>query len=274
MFDVFKKDFPRRSLVHTEKVYDNSFTDSTLTCLMKRHSLTNHERTCRIPLMPDEHRHGAGDGAPRMSEITWRIFRIMAEFVEGFEFLSGSHNEITILGSARLVPGSHWYKEAEKFATLLGKAGFTVITGGGPGIMEAANKGAKEAGAESIGINIQLPHEQRQNDYVTRGRGFHYFFTRKVMLAASAQAYVFFPGGFGTCDEFFDMITLIQTKKAHPIPMICVGRAFWEPLRDWMSEQMVEHGTINQADLGLFTIVDTADEAFALVKNSEERTFF
>ena len=237
-------------------------------------SIKVHERTCRIPLMPDEHRHGAVEGPPRMSEITWRIFRIMAEFVEGFEFLSGSKREITILGSARLAKGSHWYNEAEKFGRLLGEKGFTIITGGGPGVMEAANKGAKETGAESIGINIQLPHEQRQNEYVTRGRGFHYFFTRKVMLAASAQAYVFFPGGFGTCDEFFDMITLIQTKKAHPIPMICVGREFWEPLYKWMREQMLSHGTINEEDLCLFHIVDSAEEAFELVKESEERTFF
>lgn len=229
---------------------------------------------CRIPLSPDEWDTLPLQGPARMSDITWRIFRIMAEFVEGFQFLSGHSREITILGSARLEPGSKWYKEAEALGRLLAKGKFTVITGGGPGIMEAANKGAFEAGGESIGINIQLPMEQRTNPYVRKGRGFHYFFTRKVMLSASAQAYVFFPGGFGTLDEFFDMITLIQTGKAQHIPMVCVGREFWAPLLAWFKQTMLPLGTVSQTDIDLFQIVDSAKEAYAIVKHSSERTFF
>ncbi|MBI4598628.1 TIGR00730 family Rossman fold protein [Candidatus Uhrbacteria bacterium] len=212
---------------------------------------------------------------PKMSDITWRIFRIMAEFVEGFQFLSESEREITIYGSTRLAPGTPWYREAEELGKMLAKGGYAVITGGGPGIMEAANKGASEAGGESIGLNIQLPMEQRVNAYVTRSRAFHYFFTRKVMLEASAQAYVFFPGGYGTLDEFFEMITLIQTGKSERVSMICVGKEFWTPLVDWFRGTMLNrHQTIAKADLDLFQIVDSAKEAFQIIKCSKERTFF
>ncbi len=227
-----------------------------------------------MPLSNPEIASG-GATPPRMHELTWRIFRIMAEFVEGFQFLSDSQREITVYGSTRFPPGTRWYQEAEKFAGLLAKEGFTVITGGGPGIMEAANKGAFDAGGESIGLNIQLPMEQRVNPYVKRGRGFHYFFTRKVMLEASAQAYVFFPGGYGTLDEFFEMITLIQTHKAQRVPMVCVGKEFWDPLVNWLRKTLVEgYETISQEDLALFQVVDTAEDAFAIVRHSQERTFF
>lgn len=210
-----------------------------------------------------------------MHEITWRIFRIMSEFVEGFQFLSESTNEVTIFGSARFNPKEKWYKEAEKLGALLGKGGYTVITGGGPGIMEGANKGATKVGAESIGLNIQLPFEQRMNKYATRGRGFHYFFTRKVMLAASAQAYVYFPGGFGTLDEFFEIITLIQTEKMKPVPVICVGKDFWNPLFKWVNTvQANKYATISKKDMKLFVVVDTAKEAYKIIQTSEERTFF
>ncbi len=230
---------------------------------------------CRIPLSHEEIVVNPPKEAPRMSDITWRIFRIMAEFVEGFQFLSESNNEVTVFGSARLKPTDRWYNEAEKLGRLLAKGGYTTITGGGPGVMEAANKGAMEAGGESIGLNIQLPTEQRINPYVKRGRGFHYFFTRKVMLAASAQAYVFFPGGFGTLDEFFEMITLIQTGKAQPVPVVCVGKEFWKPMDGWIRKTILaDHKMIAPKDPSLYVIVETAEEAMKYVRTSSERTFF
>lgn len=229
------------------------------------------DKTCRIPLAAQEE----GKEPAKLSDITWRIFRIMSEFVEGFQFLSQSEKEITVFGSARLSSRSHWYKEAQHFGELLAKGGFTTITGGGPGIMEAANRGATSAGGESIGLNIQLPSEQRINKYVKTSHAFHYFFTRKVMMAASAQAYVYFPGGFGTLDELFEMITLIQTGKAQKIPIVLVGRDFWAPMIEWISTAMVkEYKTISASDMKLFTVVDTAKEAYELVRCSKERSFF
>lgn len=199
----------------------------------------------------------------------------MAEFVEGFQFLSESSHEVTFFGSSRFKKGSRWYREAEGLAKKLAQCGFTIITGGGPGIMEAGNKGAKEGGGLSIGLNIQLPMEQRTNRYVTKGRGFHYFFTRKVMLAASAQAYVFFPGGFGTLDEFFEIITLIQTGKMQSIPVVCVGKEYWSGLVSWLEEVEVRrYKTINAEDLKLFHVVDSVEEAFKIVNTSKERSFF
>lgn len=198
----------------------------------------------------------------------------MAEFVEGFQFLSESSREVTFFGSARFKPTSKWCKEAEKLGRMLAECGFTVITGGGPGIMEAVNKGATKAGGQSIGLNIQLPNEQRINPYVTKGRAFHYFFTRKVMLAASAQAYVYFPGGFGTLDEFFEILTLIQTGKMQKIPMVCVGREFWDGLFDWVKRSPLAMGALTKKDMTLFNVVETAEEAFEIIKTSEDRSFF
>lgn len=229
------------------------------------------KNVCRMPRTADDQQ----EQPTQLYEITWRIFRIMAEFVEGFQFLSESNREVTFFGSARTKPDNKWYQEAVKLGGLLAKEGFTVITGGGPGIMEAGNKGAKEAGGESIGLNIQLPMEQRINEYVTRGRGFHYFFTRKVMLAASAQAYVYFPGGFGTLDEFFEIVTLIQTKKMQPIPIVCIGKEFWDGLFAWVREtQLEKFEAISAEDFDLFHVVDTAEEAQAIICNSTERTIF
>jgi hypothetical protein len=212
----------------------------------------------------------------KMSDITWRIFRIMAEFVEGFQFLSESSKEVSIFGSARLQPSSKWYQEAEKLGEMLVKNGYTVITGGGPGIMEGANKGAfKIDPRRSIGLNIQLPNEQRTNAFVGKAKGFYYFFTRKVMLAASAQAYIFFPGGFGTLDEFTEILTLVQTKKMHHSPLVLVGREFWAPFIAWAENFMADRlGTIAKNDLKLFHVVDTAEEAMKLVRTSRERTIF
>ena len=210
-----------------------------------------------------------------MSDITWRIFRIMAEFVEGFQFLSQLEKEVTIFGSARTSSDDRWYREAQKLGKLLAENGFTTVTGGGPGIMEATNRGAYEAKGQSVGINIQLPMEQRINPYVTKSRGFYYFFTRKVILAASAQAYVYFPGGFGTMDELFEILTLIQTKKSEHIPVVLVGREYWEGLKEWIVKAMLHtHATIHAEDVELFQIVDSASEAFELIKDSRERTFF
>lgn len=227
----------------------------------------------RIPLPSMEHEEVMQP--PNMNDITWRIFRIMAEFVEGFQFLSESSREVTIFGSARTPEGSRWYNEARTLGNILAEHKFTVITGGGPGIMEAANRGAFEKDGESIGLNIQLSTEQRINPYVKRGRGFYYFFTRKVMLAASAQAYIFFPGGFGTLDECFEIITLIQTHKMQKTPVILVGKEFWDPLWAWVKQQSLEtQQAIAPQDLDLVHIVDTAQEAFVFIKDSEERTLF
>lgn len=208
-------------------------------------------------------------------DATWRVFRIMAEFVDGFEFLYPLRKEITFFGSARLPEGSEWYEQARKLGRMLAEQGFTIITGGGPGIMEAGNRGAYEGGGQSIGLDIELPAEQRRNAYVKKGIGFHYFFIRKVMLSASAQAYVFFPGGYGTLDEFFEMTTLIQTKKMEHVPVICVGKKFWGPLDAWIRTLMVKDlETVSPTDPDLYTIVDTAEEAFELLKDSKERKYF
>lgn len=205
--------------------------------------------------------------------INWRIFRIMAEFVEGFEFLSRFEKEVTFFGSARAMPENKYYKLARELGARLGKAGFTVITGGGPGIMEAGNRGAFEAGGESVGLDIQLPMEQRRNKYVKQSKGFHYFFTRKVMLSASAQAYVFFPGGFGTLDELFEMVTLIQTgKMSDQVPVILFGKDYWEGMLAWIGKHMMdEQHFIEPFELEILRVVDSVDEAFALIKETPER---
>ena len=206
--------------------------------------------------------------------VLWRIFRIMAEFVDGFQFLADLNKTVTFFGSARFTSDVEAYKEARRLAYLLGKDGFSIITGGGPGIMEAANRGAFEADAQSIGLNIQLvPTEQRINDYVKKGLGFHYFFTRKVMLAFASQAYVFFPGGFGTLDEMSEIVTLIQTNKiSRDIPVVLVGKEFWEPAIKWFKEIMYDkYKAIDEGDMKLYTLVDSADEAFEIVRKSTGR---
>jgi uncharacterized protein (TIGR00730 family) len=203
----------------------------------------------------------------RSGQATWRIFRIMAEFVEGYDFLSKINADVTIFGSARTLPGTKYYQLADELAGQLAKGGFSIITGGGPGIMEAANKGAYDAGGESIGLNIQLPFEQRINDYVRHGMGFHFFFTRKVMLTSPSQAFVAFPGGFGTMDEIFEVMTLIQTGKMQPVPVILIGKEYWNGLHRFLKEQMLDsHEAINADDLDIFSIVDTVDEAMRIIR--------
>lgn len=198
----------------------------------------------------------------------------MSEFIEGFQFLADLKKEVSIFGSTRFKEKNHHYKEARELARRLGKAGFTIVTGGGPGIMEAANRGAFEAGAPSIGLNIQLPHEQRTNRFVKRGMGFHYFFTRKVMLAYSAQAYIYFPGGYGTLSEFFDIVELVQTGKMERIPIICVGRDYWGALDGWIKEHILRvHHAINPADVNIYRIAKDVDEAYRMIVKTKERAY-
>src|SRR3989339_617558 len=207
----------------------------------------------------------------RSGKATWRILKIMSEFVEGYDFLSKITADITIFGSARLKPDSKYYLIAEELAGLLAKANFSIITGGGPGIMEAANKGAFEADGESIGLNIQLPFEQRINKYVRHGMGFHFFFTRKVMLTSPSQAFVAFPGGYGTVDEVFEVLTLMQTHKMQPVPFVLVGKAYWGKLYEFIEEQMLHNlGTIKETDINFFHIVDSAQEAFEFIKQKTQ----
>ena len=205
----------------------------------------------------------------------WRVFRIMSEFIEGFQFLADFKKTVSFFGSARFTEDKEWYQQAQKLAGRLAEEGFAIVTGGGPGIMEAANRGASEFGngSQSIGLNIQLPSEQRVNPYVKKGLGFHYFFTRKVMLSYAAQAYVFFPGGFGTLDEFFELVTLIQTKKINEkIPVVLVGEDYWMPLLNWIKTDVYgKYGAIDEVDMNIYKVVDTVDEAFEIVKHSKER---
>ncbi len=198
--------------------------------------------------------------------------------MEGFQFLADFKKTVTFFGSARFNENHKWYKTARELGRLLGKSGYSVITGGGPGIMEAGNRGVVDANdkGDSIGLNIQLPHEQRVNPYVQKARGFYYFFTRKVMLSFAAQAYVFFPGGFGTLDEAFEILTLVQTKKIYSkVPIILVGKDFWGNIDKWMKEKLLkEYQTIDADDVKLYSIVDTAAEAFKIIKRSKQRKEF
>lgn len=230
---------------------------------------------CKIP-KGEEERALTADDLDSSESGTWRIFRIMAEFVSGFHFISRFTKSVTFFGSGRLREDDKYYQEARALGRALGEANYNVITGGGAGIMEAGNRGAFEAGcADSIGINIQLPYVQRMNKYVTRGQGFHYFFTRKVMMSAVSQAYVYFPGGFGTLDEFFEIITLIQTRKMESIPVILYGSDFWRPFTDWIEASLLEKfQTIHQEDCRIYTVVDSVAEAMKIIKKSKPRRSF
>ena len=210
------------------------------------------------------------------SSLHWRVFRIIAEFIDGWQFLADYKKTITFFGSARFQPGDRWYEEARALGKLLAGEGFGVVTGGGPGIMQAGNEGATEGGGDSIGLNIKLPAEQRINPYVKESSAFHYFFVRKLMLSYAARAYVFFPGGLGTLDECFEILTLIQTKKiSDKIPVVLVGKEFWSPIHQWLTEEIFgKLHAIDEADLKLYTIVDTAQEAFDIVKNAPAREDF
>jgi uncharacterized protein (TIGR00730 family) len=191
-----------------------------------------------------------------LAEDSWRMFRILGEFVQGFEEMSDVGKAVTIFGSARLRSDSDVYLQAEKLSRELAGRGYTVITGGGPGIMEAGNKGAFEVGGRSIGLNINLPHEQAPNPYQSDSVSFKYFFVRKVMLVKYSTAFVVFPGGFGTIDEMFEALTLIQTKKIKPFPVYLVDVDYWRGLLQWINGTLLRTGAVSEADIGLFKVVD------------------
>lgn len=198
---------------------------------------------------------------------SWAIFKIMAEFVEGFERLSKIGPCVSIFGSARTKPDHQYYKLAENIAYTLTKNGYGIVTGGGPGIMEAGNKGAKRGKGTSVGLNIELPFEQDDNPYIDADKSldFDYFFVRKVMFVKYSQGFVVMPGGFGTMDELFEAITLIQTKKIDKFPIILVGRSFWSGLFEWIKNTLLEEGNVSPKDLDLISIVDTEDEVLNVI---------
>ena len=200
---------------------------------------------------------------------SWRLFRIMAEFVDGFDSLSVvKHPAVSIFGTARIGPDNPFYRQAEEIARGLAEAGYAVMTGGGPGIMEAGNKGAMEAGGTSIGLNIDLPFEQRQNRYANLPLEFKYFFVRKVMLIKYAMAFICMPGGFGTMDELFEAITLIQTRRIKSFPIILVGSDYWKGLIDWIKDSMLETGKIEEKDLFIINQIDEVDEIVNFIKRT------
>ena len=201
-----------------------------------------------------------------VQEDTWRIFRIMSEFVDGFEALSKIGKAVSIFGSARTKPGNRHYKLAEEIAYHIAKAGYAIITGSGPGLMEAANKGAQRAEGYSIGLNIQLPREQKPNKFVDTVLSFRYFFVRKVMFVKYAKAFVILPGGFGTLDEFFEAITLIQTNRIPKFPVILFDSKYWKPLLEWLKTTVYSHGNISKEDMNLFVLADEPKEVALVIK--------
>jgi uncharacterized protein (TIGR00730 family) len=205
-------------------------------------------------------------------EESWRIFRIMAEFIEGFELLSKVGKAVCVFGSSRLKKNDKYYKTSEKVAHLLAKSGYAVITGGGPGIMEAANKGAKKANGKSVGLNILIPTEQKPNPYINILLDFRYFFCRKVMFVKYAKAFIVLPGGYGTLDEFFEAITLIQTGKVSPFPVILIGKEYWRGLTGWLKNQVLMRKCISKSDFNIFKTVDTPEEALSLIKKFHRRS--
>ena len=206
------------------------------------------------------------------NQDSWRMFRIIAEFVEGFDALNGIEPAISIYGSARDIPTEHpLYVKTEEIAYRLGKQGFSIITGGGPGAMEAANRGAMRGGARSIGLNIKLPMEQKPNEFTTRTLNFRYFFVRKVMLVKYASAFIFVPGGLGTLDELGEVLTLMQTHKIKPFPAILVDSQYWQGLLEWLRNTMLARGFISDEDMQLLRVCDTVDEVVDAVNMWQRR---
>ncbi len=199
---------------------------------------------------------------------TWRMFHIMAEFVEGFDILPDAYPAVTIFGSARTPQDSPVYRTTEEISRLLVQFGFNVISGGGPGVMEAANKGASEAGGKSVGLHIQLPNEQQPNPFANIRLEYRYFFVRKVMFVKYAVAYVIMPGGFGTLDELFEALTLIQTDRIRSFPVILMDSTYWKGLVDWLKDTLVDRGAVSPQDLEIFTMVDTPQEAVNIIRKT------
>ncbi len=197
---------------------------------------------------------------------SWRMFRILGEFVDGFDVLPNYLPAVTVYGSARTPEGDPYYQWSMDLGKALVREGFTVITGGGPGVMESANRGAFENDGRSIGLNVELPMEQKPNPYLSLSLSFRYFFVRKVMLVKYATAFILLPGGFGTLDEFFETLTLIQTRKIKPFPVVLIGKDYWRGLVDWMKERMLGEEMISPEDIDLFHVTDSIEEAVSLVK--------
>lgn len=227
---------------------------------------TEDERFLKGPVDPE-----AQVDAGAMGGDAWRVFRIMGEFVGGFDTLSRVGPAVSIFGSARTLPSDPQYQVCQKTARLLGEAGFSIITGGGPGIMEAANRGAREAGAPSIGCNIELPFEQGMNPFVDVGVDFRYFFVRKTMFVKYAQGFVIFPGGFGTMDELFEALTLIQTSKVKNFPVVLFDSEYWKGLLEWLRRTMEHEGKISGGDLDLLVVTDDPAEVVRVLKDSMDR---
>src|SRR5216684_6980022 len=224
---------------------------------------------------PDEHKPGTTQDeqlleSPRLDEFThtdtWRVFRIMGEFVTGFDELATLTRGVSIFGSARTKADDPDYGAAQETAALLARAGFAVITGGGPGIMEAANRGAFEAGGLSIGCNIELPHEQKGNNYTTLAIKFKYFFVRKMMFVKYSDAFIIFPGGFGTLDELFEALTLIQTRKIHNFPVVLYGSEYWTEMLGWLRGRMLSEGKIVEEDFRRLHVTDSPSQIVEIVK--------
>jgi uncharacterized protein (TIGR00730 family) len=198
-------------------------------------------------------------------EDPWRVFRIMSEFVEGFEVLSKIGKAVSIFGSSRINPGTKYYKLTEEVAYLLAKEKYAIITGSGPGLMEAANKGARRAKGQSVGLNIQIPSEQAANSYVDLLLDFRYFFVRKVMFVKYAKAFVIMPGGYGTLDEFTEAINLIQTERIQKFPVVLINSDYWKGMIDWLKDRVLSSGCIKKEELNIFTVVDTPKQAVAAI---------
>ena|ERR1035437_6215280 len=213
--------------------------------------LTDDEVLLRSPELEDEYK----------TSDSWRVFRIMGEFVNGFDHLATITRGVTVFGSARSHENDPMYRAARETARLLGEAGFEIITGGGPGIMEAANRGAHDAGATSVGCNIELPFEQIPNSYLTKSLSFKYFFVRKTMFIKYSNAYMIFPGGFGTMDELFEALTLIQTRKIRNFPVVLFGSQYWRGLLSWLTSTMLNEKMVNPEDLGLMHLTDSPTDA-------------
>lgn len=230
------------------------------------------------PQEPEEHKPGTTQDeqlleSPGPDEFThtdtWRVFRIMGEFVTGFDDLATLSRGVSVFGSARTRPDDPDYKAAQETAGLLTRAGFAVITGGGPGIMEAANRGAFEAGGLSIGCNIELPFEQKSNDYLTLSLKFKYFFVRKMMFVKYSLGFIIFPGGFGTLDELFEALTLIQTGKIRNFPVILYGSDYWKAMLDWIRDYALKEGKVSEQDLKLLHVTDSPAEVVRIISDSQ-----